>query len=129
MEVVCGVIRDSDGRILICQRGKGRHLEGKWEFPGGKIEDGEGAEEALRREIDEELGIAIEVGAELHRQVRWQAGDVEIFLRAFGCKFMGGEVELREHESCRWCTLDELGEMERAEWAEADLPFLDELLP
>ncbi|KQY49903.1 DNA mismatch repair protein MutT [Lysobacter sp. Root494] len=67
MEVVAGVIRDRRGRILLARRTEGRDLAGLWEFPGGKHEPGETAEEALKRELREELGIEIDVGAPLIR--------------------------------------------------------------
>ena len=67
IEVVAGVIRDRRGRILLARRTEGRDLAGLWEFPGGKHEPGETAEEALKRELREELGIEIEIGAPLIR--------------------------------------------------------------
>ncbi|MGY0558021.1 8-oxo-dGTP diphosphatase MutT [Lysobacter sp. A421] len=65
VQVVAGVIRDARGRILLTRRTEGRDLAGRWEFPGGKIDPGESAEAALARELDEELGIQVDVGAAL----------------------------------------------------------------
>ncbi len=67
VEVVAGIIRDARGRILLARRTEGRDLAGRWEFPGGKREPGESAEHALARELHEELGITVEVGAPLIR--------------------------------------------------------------
>ncbi len=60
IRVVCGVITDESGRVLACRRSEERHLGGLWEFPGGKVEAGEGDEEALVRELKEELGVDVE---------------------------------------------------------------------
>src|SRR3984885_1161371 len=60
VRVVAGVLRDGDGRILIAQRPAGKHMAGFWEFPGGKIAPGESGEQALARELTEELGVAVE---------------------------------------------------------------------
>ncbi|MGY0797699.1 Nudix family hydrolase [Lysobacter sp. A286] len=65
VQVVAGVIRDARGRILLTRRTEGRDLAGRWEFPGGKVDPGESAEAALARELDEELGIQVDVGAAL----------------------------------------------------------------
>ena len=76
MHVVAGVLVDASGRILIAQRPPGKHLAGMWEFPGGKLEPGESAEAALVRELDEELGIAVDRAAfEALIRVPWRYGD------------------------------------------------------
>ncbi len=70
IDVVCGVILDGEGRCLACRRPEGKHLGGLWEFPGGKVDAGEMPDAALVRELEEELGIRVEVGERL-RDVRW----------------------------------------------------------
>ena len=123
-EVVCGVIKDADGRILTCRRGEGRHLAGLWEFPGGKVETGESPEVALARELEEELGVAVDVGEKLAAAVEWTDGEVSIRLSAYWCGISQGEPVALEHAEIRWCDFPELVGLE---WAEADLPFVREL--
>lgn len=123
-EVVCGVIRNRDGRILACKRGLDRHMGGLWEFPGGKVEAGEAPEAALARELQEELGISVEVGERLEAVVEWTDGKVSIRLTGYWCRVSEGEPVALEHEELRWCGISELGGLG---WAEADLPFVREL--
>ena len=124
IEVVCGVILDGSGRALACRRAAGRHLGGLWEFPGGKVEEGEMPEKALARELREELGISVEVGGKMDAVVEWTDGDVSIRLTAFRCRIIEGEPVALEHEEIRWC---DAGELAMLDWAEADLPILSEL--
>jgi len=123
-EVVCGVIKDADGRILACRRGEGRHLAGLWEFPGGKVDAGESPEAALARELEEELGVAVDVGEKLAAVVEWTDGEVAIRLSAYWCGISQGEPVALEHAEIRWCGFPELAGLE---WAEADVPFVREL--
>jgi 8-oxo-dGTP diphosphatase len=124
-EVVCGVIRDKEGKVLACRRAADRHLGGLWEFPGGKVEDGEDPREALARELSEELGIVVEVGNRFDAVVEWTDGVVRIRLSAFHCEIVEGKAEPLEHEEILWCGREELLGLD---WAKADLPILDELL-
>jgi len=125
LQVVCGIIRNSSGKILACRRGLERHLGGLWEFPGGKIDAYEGAEAALARELQEELGVTVRVGEPLAATVEWTDGAVSIRLRGFYCEITDGEPHAHEHEEIRWCVLAELSGLE---WAEADVPLVRELL-
>jgi len=124
-EVVCGVIKDSEGRVLACRRGEGRHLAGLWEFPGGKVDREEGPEEALVRELEEELGISVEVGERLEAVVEWTDGKVSIRLTGYWCEISDAEPMALEHAEVRWCDVSELADLE---WAEADLPLVAEIL-
>jgi 8-oxo-dGTP diphosphatase len=124
VEVVCGVIKDSEGLVMACRRGKGRHLAGFWEFPGGKVDAGESAEFALQRELMEELGVAVEVGGKFQAVVEWTDGKVAIRLSAYWCKISEGTPTALEHSELRWCSAAELGELELAE---ADVPLLLEI--
>lgn len=124
IEVVCGVISDDAGRVLACRRSLGRHLGGLWEFPGGKVDAGETHEEALRRELEEELGIIVSVGERLGAPVEWTDGDVSIRLTAFRCGILEGHAEALEHEEIRWCETHELAGLD---WAKADVPLLAEI--
>jgi 8-oxo-dGTP diphosphatase len=124
IDVVAGLILDEAGRLLACKRPEGKHLGGKWEFPGGKVEPGESAQEALVRELEEELGIRVETGAAL-TPVVWDYGRGPIRLHPFVCRILGGELHPHEHSEIRWCSRDQLKDLD---WAEADLPILGEWL-
>lgn len=94
--------------VLICQRKAGSALGLKWEFPGGKIEAGESAEEALKRELDEELGIAAEVGALIaHLRHQYRNGGA-VDLQFFAVHRFEGELENRIFEDMRWSPLKDL---------------------
>lgn len=123
-EVVCGVIMNQNGKVLACRRAAWRHLGGLWEFPGGKVEDGEAPEKALARELLEELGISVEVGGKMNAVVKWTDGDVSIRLTAFRCVIIEGQPVALEHEEIRWCEMQELSALD---WAEADVPIVSEL--
>jgi 8-oxo-dGTP diphosphatase len=102
-----------------------RHLGGKWEFPGGKVHAGETPQDALLREIREELGIGVVVGEALKSGVEWTDGEVSIRLTGFRCEITEGEPVALEHEEIRWCEISELRDLD---WAEADVPLVDELV-
>ncbi len=106
--VVAAVITDDEGKILLARRPDGAHMGGLWEFPGGKVEDGESHAEALVRELDEELGISAVVGRPLtfaiHREI-----DLEILLLFFSAEIADGAPRPREGQEIRWVRPDELG--------------------
>jgi 8-oxo-dGTP diphosphatase len=122
--VAAGLILDDTGRLLACRRPEGKHLGGKWEFPGGKVEDGESPAAALVRELEEELGIAVEPGRALSPVV-WDYGRGPIRLHPFVCRIVAGELQPHEHSEIRWCSRDELPALD---WAAADVPILAEWL-
>ena len=124
INVVCALIFDEAGRVLGCRRPAGKAHAGKWEFPGGKIENGESAEAALAREIEEELGCSLSIGAAM-TVVTHHYDDVSINLQPFRCTLMSGEVQLLEHAEVRWLALEECGGLE---WVEADVPIWQSLL-
>lgn len=96
------------GEVLICQRKAGSAMGLKWEFPGGKIEPGESAEEALKRELDEELGIAAEVGERIaHVRHNYRNGGA-VDLQFFVVNQFAGEMENRVFEDMRWAALKDL---------------------
>jgi 8-oxo-dGTP diphosphatase len=116
--VVAAVVRDGD-RVLACRRAPGKDAAGRWEFPGGKVESGESPEAALAREIAEELGVRIHVGALLDRTVTARAGGRAIDLACFDCRLDGdAPVASTDHDELRWMPVERLGELD---WAEADL--------
>lgn len=114
IQVVAAIIRDG-GRIFAAQRGYGKNKDG-WEFPGGKIEPGETPEQALVREIREELNAEITVGEKL-TQVEWDYPDFHLSMGCYWCALASGALTLREHESARWLALDEL---DAVDWLPAD---------
>lgn len=115
IEVVAAIIRDDEGRIFATQRGYGDMKDG-WEFPGGKMEKGETPEQALRREIKEELDTLIVV-ENLLTTVEWDYPDFHLTMHCYWCRVESGELTLKEHEAARWLTLDQL---DTVDWLPAD---------
>ena len=122
LHVVGAAIVEAE-RVLLTRRGPALSMPGKWEFPGGKVEAGEAPEAALAREVAEELGLAIEVGAHLGRGSALHAGR-RIRLDVFLARAAAGEPALGEHDAAGWFTAAELGGLD---WPEADLPILPRL--
>ena len=118
IEVVAAVIRDGE-RVLACRRGAARSAGGKWEFPGGKVEAGESPEQALTREIREELGVGITVGALVDRSTT-QVGEQAVDLACYDAVLDGPlPTQSTDHDELRWLLPHELGSLD---WAEPDLP-------
>ena len=115
VNVVAAVIRDR-GRVFATQRGYGENKDG-WEFPGGKIEAGETSEQALAREIREELNTEIEVGERLCT-VEHDYPAFHLSMQCFLCRVISGDFVLREHEAARWLGSDELWSVD---WLPADI--------
>lgn len=125
VEVVCALIQNEEGKIFCCQRGPGRALANKWEFPGGKIEQNETQEEALIREIKEELKSDIEVIRYIGVS-DYVYADLEkpfsITMYAYLCKLRNGNLELTEHiDSC----YVSINEMKLMDFAAADIPLIN----
>ncbi len=110
-------------RVLLTRRSARMSMPGKWEFPGGKIEPGESAAEALARECREELGLEVEIGARVGRGSALHGGR-RIVLEVFAARRLSGELRLQEHDEHGWFTA---GELEALDWPEADLPILPAL--
>lgn len=123
--VVAGII-ERDGKILCMQRDIGKHeyVSLKWEFPGGKIEKGETKQEALKRELLEEMELDVEIGEDF-LEIRHQYPDLIVNMSCFLCKARSGEFKLKVHKDFKWC---ETSEMLALDWAEADLPAVYKLL-
>jgi 8-oxo-dGTP diphosphatase len=116
------IVRES--KLLICQRTKHQPMPLKWEFPGGKIEHGEQPIDALRRELEEELGIDAKVGDEVARIKHTYRNGGAIELRFFVVREYTGEVENRIFKDVRWV---ERGELPAYDFLEADLGLVQDL--
>lgn len=122
IEVVAAVIYDGEGRVFATQRGYGE-WKGWWEFPGGKIEMGETREEALGREIWEELETRIVIGRQL-QTVEWDYPAFHLTMHCFLCRINSGMLTLKEHEAARWLGKDEL---DSVRWLPADVQVINTL--
>jgi 8-oxo-dGTP diphosphatase len=109
IEVTAALIRDAAGRYLITQRRRGSHLEGLWEFPGGKLEAGETPEIGLRRELEEELTATFEVGPQVET-IHWEYPDRTIVLRFHTCRHVSGPIEPREGQAMAWVAPERLAD-------------------
>ena len=121
IEVVAAILH-RDGAYFATQRGYGE-FEGMWEFPGGKIEPDESREVALRREIQEELGVDIIIEDSLCT-TEYDYTSFHLTMHCYLCSFASGEIELREHKSARWLTAETL---DSVEWLPADTEVVDKL--
>ena len=121
IKVVAAVIME-DNKIFATQRGYG-DLKGGWEFPGGKIEEGELPQEALIREIKEELDIVIQVG-ELIDTVEYDYPTFHLSMDCFVAKLVSGNLILKEHTAASWISKKEL---DSVKWLPADVAVLDKL--
>ena len=122
IEVVAAIIRDSEGRIFATQRGYGEWKDW-WEFPGGKMEAGETPEEALKREIWEELETRIVV-EKFVETVEWDYPAFHVTMHCYLCHVESGHLELKEHEAAKWLNKDEL---ESVNWLPADRDLVRKL--
>ena len=126
VRVVAAVIKaeNEDGQPIIfaTQRGYG-DLKGGWEFPGGKIEDEETPQEALRREIMEELDTEISVG-ELIDTIEYDYPTFHLSMDCFWCEIVKGDLVLKEHEAAKWLTADEL---DSVDWLPADATLIEQI--
>ncbi|WP_407399007.1 (deoxy)nucleoside triphosphate pyrophosphohydrolase [Anaerovibrio sp.] len=121
INVVAAVIRKGD-KILATQRGYGEFKDG-WEFPGGKIEPGERPEEALKREIKEELKAAVSVGEDLG-VVEYDYPNFHLNMRCFMCSLVSEDVTLLEHEAMKWLTAETI---DTVNWLPADKPMTEKI--
>ena len=121
VHVVAAVIRDGN-RVFATQRGYGEYKDG-WEFPGGKVEAGESPQEALRREIREELDTEITVGEEL-AAVDWEYPQFHLSMRCFWCEILEATPVLKEHEAARWLDAESL---DSVAWLPADRSVIERI--
>ena len=124
MKRVVAALIVKDGAILICQRTRHQPMPLKWEFPGGKIEEGEQPRDALRRELDEELGIEAKVGEEVARIRHEYKSGGAVELRFFAVHDYEGEIENRIFRDVRWAKRADLPDYD---FLEADLGLVKDL--
>lgn len=122
IEVVAAIIRDDEGRIFATQRGYGEWKDW-WEFPGGKMEAGEGRKEALKREIREELSTEINVDGFLCT-VEYDYPKFHLTMHCHLCSLQTETLHLNEHEAARWLDKEEL---DSVRWLPADLDVVEKL--
>ena len=126
IRVVAAIIRDTNKNgepiIFATQRGYGEFKDG-WEFPGGKIEEGETPQEALQREIMEELNTEINVG-ELIDTIEYDYPTFHLSMDCFWAEVVSGEIVLKEHEAAKWLKKEEL---DSVEWLPADIALIEEV--
>lgn len=126
IKVTCAII-EKEGKILVAQRSERMSHPLKWEFPGGKLHEGESPEQCLVREIREELGIEVLPLVSLPSSIH-HYDHISVELLPFVCNIVQGEIVLHEHSEVRWLRLEELSGLD---WVEADVPvfrsYLDAL--
>ncbi|SHN26138.1 8-oxo-dGTP diphosphatase [Cyclobacterium lianum] len=122
--VTCAVIRNSQNLILAVQRSEEMRMPLKWEFPGGKLEAGETEEQALIREIQEELALDILPQGRMN-PVYHHYGAFSICLVPYWVRIVKEEIQLKEHIGYRWMHPNDLTELD---WAGADLPVVQQIL-
>ena len=121
IQVVAAIII-RDAVVFATQRGYGQ-WKGWWEFPGGKMEEGESPQEALAREIREELDAEISVG-QLLETVEWDYPDFHLTMHCFICTLASGEIHLKEHEDAAWLTRETL---DSVKWLPADEGLIERI--
>ncbi len=121
INVVAAVIM-KEGKVFATQRGYGESKDG-WEFPGGKVEAGESPEEALRREIREELEVEVNVG-DLIDTIEYDYPAFHLSMKCYACTIAGGSPHLLEHEAARWLSADQL---DSVAWLPADITLIPKI--
>lgn len=111
-----------EGKVFATQRGYGEFKDG-WEFPGGKVEAGESPEEALRREIREELEVEVNVG-DLIDTIEYDYPAFHLSMKCYACTIAGGSPHLLEHEAARWLSADQL---DSVAWLPADITLIPKI--
>jgi 8-oxo-dGTP diphosphatase len=124
MKRVVAALIEKDGKLLVCQRTRHQTMPLKWEFPGGKIEEGEQPRDALRRELEEELGITATIGDELARIQHEYPNGGMVELRFYIVRQYEGEIENRIFREIRWAALKDLP---KYDFLEADLTLVKDL--
>ena len=123
MTRVTAAVIERDGKVLIAKRATEDQLKGKWEFPGGKIEAGEGPRDCLKRELSEELGIEAEIG-DFICSSRYAYRHIEVELLAYRAAHLSGDIQPYVHDEIKWVALNELLDYE---FPEANGPIIKKL--
>ena len=123
VRVVAGVVME-EGRVMVTRRGPHVRLAGLWEFPGGKVEDGEDDHTALARELWEELQIRVEVGECVGENIHTEERG-PFCLVAYRVTIVEGRPVLSDHDEIAWITPDKLSQLD---WAPADIPLLKRIV-
>lgn len=121
INVVAAVIM-KEGKVFATQRGYGEFKDG-WEFPGGKVEAGESPEEALCREIREELEVEVNIGG-LIDTIEYDYPAFHLSMKCYACTIAGGSPHLLEHEAARWLTA---GQLDSVAWLPADITLIPKI--
>lgn len=120
MIIVTAAIIERDGLVLTARRSKGKHLEGYWEFPGGKLEPNESPEQCLERELKEEFNVVVSVGPFFHENTH-QYDEKTVRLLAYQVTHISGDFKLNDHDKIHWLAPEDLGTVT---WAPADIPLV-----
>ena len=124
-QIICiGIIQNKQQQLLISRRQKGQHLAGKWEFPGGKLEAGESLEEAMQRELKEEVGV-FPIEFKLFESLDFQYPDLDLTLHFFLVTQFEGIASAQEGQQIKWVSALELTEYE---FPKANLSVINKLL-
>ena len=123
LKVVAAVISQED-KILIARRKKGKHLELKWEYPGGKLENDEKEDDALKRELKEEFSIEASIGKYL-TETFYEYDSININLKAYLVDSFSGDFKLADHDKIEWIKIEDI---KKYDFAPADIPINDYLL-
>lgn len=121
---VTAAVMIRQGKILVAQRKKEKHMGLKWEFPGGKIKTGESPETCLERELEEEFSIQTRVHSFFHSNIHHYP-EKSVELISFLVEYLSGQFQLRDHQAIRWVNSNELKGLD---FAEADLPIVEKIL-
>ncbi|MEP2937628.1 MAG: (deoxy)nucleoside triphosphate pyrophosphohydrolase [Gilvibacter sp.] len=122
IKVACGIIKNS-GKYFLCRRGPSKTFSGFWEFPGGKVENNETPEDALKRELIEELNMKVEI-LNCFTTVNYDYDTFKIELIAFSCNYVDSTINMIDHDRVEWLDLEQLS---LKKLTPADIPIVRKL--